>query len=250
MTIQKPSYLVAGVIVGAIIGIFETLVVNLALVEISISPFFSLYFGILFLIVGGLIFLRVHNHDHLYTDQYQKMCLMVFAGAIIFSGFLCFLLDRRMFAGLASWLKVPLYGILGLSIAFALTFSAVYIATSREAKPKPLPTSLWQVDVLNYLLGFLQQEVAKPLVESTTQVYLVLMASTVMGAIFGLTFGLLGVMDEQNYRLRVALMQEEHYCYPIGTILGALTGFGNEYVRQQQDYLYSNVGRTLFDDDI
>eukprot|EP00397_Hematodinium_sp_SG-2012_P065092 GEMP01093694.1.p1 GENE.GEMP01093694.1~~GEMP01093694.1.p1 ORF type:complete len:248 (+),score=26.07 GEMP01093694.1:53-745(+) len=230
MTIQKPSYLVAGVIVGAIIGIFETLVVNLALVEISISPFFSLYFGILFLIVGGLIFLRVHNHDHLYTDQYQKMCLMVFAGAIIFSGFLCFLLDRRMFAGLASWLKVPLYGILGLSIAFALTFSAV--------------------DVLNYLLGFLQQEVAKPLVESTTQVYLVLMASTVMGAIFGLTFGLLGVMDEQNYRLRVALMQEEHYCYPIGTILGALTGFGNEYVRQQQDYLYSNVGRTLFDDDI
>jgi len=228
--VLKPVYLFVGACIGALIGIFETLVVNLALVEISISPFFSLYFGILFLVVGILILIRVHNHDHLYSDQYQKMYLMTFAGTIIFSGFLCFLLDRRMFAGLSSSLKVPLYGILGLSIAFALTFSTV--------------------DILNYLMGFLQQTVARPLVESTTQVYLVLLCSIIMGAIFGITFGLVGVMEEHDYMIKVALMQEQHYCYPVGTIVGALAGSGNEYIRQQQDFSYHNFGDTEFDDDI
>jgi len=226
----KPGYIFVGAGIGALLGIFETVVVNLALVEISISPFFSLYFGILFLVAGCLIILRVHNHDFVYSDQHQKMYLMGFAGTIIFSGFLCFLLDRRMFAGLASWLKVPLYGILGLSIAFALTFSTV--------------------DILNYIMGFWQQTVARPLVESTTQVYLVLCCSIVMGAIFGITFGLVGVMDEHDYMIQIALMQEQHYCYPVGTIVGALAGSGNEYIRQQQDYSYQKFGDTEFDDDI
>ena len=48
-------------------------------------------------------------------------------------------------------------------------------------------------------------------------------------------------------------MQEEHYCYPIGLTLGAVAGFGNEYIRQQFDYngvSYSNVNGTEFDEDI
>merc|ERR1712232_1094243 len=100
--------------------------------------------------------------------------------------------------------------------AFALTFSIV--------------------DVLNYLIGFFQSTVSKPIVESTQQVYLVLLVSLAMGLVFGFTFGLLDVEDEQKYHIRVALMREEHFCYPMGILLGGIAGFGNEYFRQRDDY--------------
>merc|ERR1711953_518032 len=108
--------------------------------------------------------------------------------------------------GLAPWLKVPLYTTLGLAVAFALTFSIV--------------------DVLNYVLGFCQSTIAKPIGESSQQVYLVLVVSLAMGVVFGFTFGLLDVEDEQVYHIRVALMREEHYCLPMGVALGAASGFG------------------------
>merc|ERR1719203_794614 len=128
-------------------------------------------------------------------------------------------------------MKVPLYMTLGLAVAFALTFSIV--------------------DVLNYLLGFFQNSVAKPIVESSQQVYLVLVVSLAMGVVFGFTFGMLDVEDEQVYHIRVALMREEHYCYPMGIALGAASGFGNEYFRQNDDYAsYQGLAQTEFDEDI
>merc|ERR1712217_35719 len=172
--------------------------------------------------------LTAQGHDPL---QMKKLHLSIFAGTIIVSGALCFLLDRKMFVGLAPWMKVPLYMILGLSVAFALTFSIVV--------------------VLNYVLGFCQSSIAKPIVESSQQVYLVLVVSLAMGVIFGFTFGLLDVEDEQVHHIRVALMREEHFCYPMGLLLGALSGFGNEYFRQQDDYAcYQGVAQTEFDEDI
>merc|ERR1712048_1527898 len=116
---------------------------------------------------------------------------------------------------------------LGLAVAFALTFSIV--------------------DVLNYLLGFFQNSVAKPIVESAQQVYLVLVVSLAMGVVFGFTFGMLDVEDEQVYHIKVALMREEHYCLPMGILLGAASGFGNEYYRQNDDYsTYQGIAQTEF----
>merc|ERR1712048_1468003 len=108
------------------------------------------------------------------------------------------------------------YMTLGLAVAFALTFSIV--------------------DVLNYIIGFCQSSIAKPIVESSQQVYLVLVVSLAMGAVFGFTFGFLDVEDEQVYHIRVALMREEHFCYPMGLALGCAAGFGNEFLRQKDDY--------------
>ncbi len=31
------------------------------------------------------------------------------------------------------------------------------------------------------------------------------------------------------------LLREEHYCYPVGAALGGLAGFGNEYLREQEE---------------
>jgi len=228
---KSTSLKILSSVVGGVLGVVISMVVNLALIEISISPFFSMYFGILFTLVGCLIMWRVLSHEADDPMQMKKMHLSIFAGTIILSGLLCFLLDRRMFVGLAAWMKVPLYMTLGLAVAFALTFSIV--------------------DVLNYVLGFCQSSIAKPIVESSNQVYLVLVVSLVMGVIFGFTFGLLDVEDEQVYHIRVALMREEHYCYPMGLALGSMAGFGNEHFRQKDDYAgYQGVAQTEFDEDI
>jgi hypothetical protein len=228
---KSTSLYVVSSVLGGVLGIVISMVVNLALIEISISPFFSMYFGVLFTLVGCLIMWRVLSHEAEDPMQMKRLHLSIFAGTIIVSGALCFLLDRKMFVGMAPWMKVPLYMTLGLSVAFALTFSIV--------------------DVLNYVLGFCQSSIAKPIVESSQQVYLVLVVSLVMGVIFGFTFGLLDVEDEQVYHIRVALMREEHYCYPMGLALGCAAGFGNEWLRQRDDYAaYQGVAQTEFDEDI
>merc|ERR1719203_1712050 len=131
-----------------------------------------------------------------------KIYLSSFAAVIILSGILCFLLDRKVFAGLRPWMKVPLYTILGSAVSFAMTFAIV--------------------DVLNYAVGLLQTSVSKPLVESAQQVLLVLAVSLAMGLAFGFTFGVLDVEDEDAYHIRMALLRDERYSEPVGCLLGAV----------------------------
>merc|ERR1712217_473594 len=99
------TFFVFSMTVGGILGIVISMVVNLALIEISISPFFSMYFGVLFILVGCLILWRVLSHETVDTLQMKKLHLSIFAGIIIVSGALCFLLDRKLFVGLPAWAK-------------------------------------------------------------------------------------------------------------------------------------------------
>lgn len=220
-------------VVGAVFGTLISLIVNCTLIEISVSPFFSMYFGGLFISVGAVIIWRVGAVTAFQplTDEerMRKFQLQYFGYMIVFSGVLCFLLERHWFVGIHYFFKVPLYTILGVSVSFALTFALV--------------------DLLNYTVGFMQVSFARPIVESPSQVFLVLSTSLVMGAVFGLIFGLMDIEDQAQYTIKLALMKEEHFCYPIGIVLGALAGFGNEVLRQQSDE-YSALQNTDFDDDI
>ncbi len=49
---------------------------------------------------------------------------------------------------------------------------------------------------------------------------------------YGVIFGWMDVEDSKAYRLEVALLKEESYCWPLGMVLGALGGFFNEILRQ------------------
>lgn len=89
--------------------------------------------------------------------------------------------------------------------------------------PKALTFSV--VDLVNYVLGFLQVSVAKPFVESAAQVYMVLACALIMGGLFGLIFGVMDVEDEVSYQIRLALLREERYCYPVGALLGGLASW-------------------------
>merc|ERR1719387_1996943 len=192
-----------------------------------------MYLGILFIVVGAIILWRIFSQEDgigSSPDQKQnKGPLAIFAVLIIVSGLICFALERHWYVGLTPLMKVPLYAILGTSVAFALTFSVV--------------------DLVNYVLGFLQVSIAKPFVESASQVYMVLTVALAMGGIFGLIFGVMDVEDEVSYQIRLALLREERYCYPVGAVLGGLVGFGNEYLREQE----KRGGTSLpngFDEDI
>ncbi len=71
-----------------------------------------------------------------------------------------------------------------------------------------------------------------------------------MGLAFGFTFGILDVEDEDQFHLRMALFRDERYSEPVGAVLGALAGFGLEFVRQRDDYSMLAAGKTEFDEDI
>ena len=231
--------------VGMCLGIAISLIVNSTLVEISLSPFFSLYFGLLFMSVGGIIIYRLNgaaifgaassnDADEALLlapeeEKLRKKQLTFFAGLICFSGFLCFVLEKNWFVGLSATTKIPLYTVLGISVAFALVFSLV--------------------DLVNYLMGFLRASIARPIVESTHQVYLIMSIALVMGAAFGFIFGAMDVEDEIQYQVRLALLKEERTCLPIGAVLGAIAGFGNEFLRLKSDE-YASLQSGAFDDDI
>eukprot|EP01067_Filipodium_phascolosomae_P006433 Filipodium_phascolosomae@DN4694_c0_g1_i1.p1 len=232
---------------GVVLGIVVSLIVNCTLVEISLSVFFSSYFGLLFLSVGVLILWRVLTIGTSTSSagggsgsatatvtapnpggHKRRLQLMLFAMLIILSGFLCFILEKNWCVGLSSLTKIPLYTLLGVSVSFALVFSIV--------------------DLINYISGLFQAPAAKPLVESQNQVYVVVLAALLMGGIFGFIFGVMDVEDVVSYQVRLALMREEHFCYPIGAVIGGACGFANEYVRTIEDRRLFKMSE--FDEDI
>jgi uncharacterized protein YacL len=65
---MKLADAVAGAAGGAVIGLAVSILVNIALIEISTNAFFALLFGVLLLFLGGLIFFRVYTTE---TQQHQ-----------------------------------------------------------------------------------------------------------------------------------------------------------------------------------
>lgn len=159
----------------------------------------------------------------------RKQVLLGLALLVSLSGVLCCSIQRSWFFGLPRVAKVLIYTCLGVAIAFAQIFSAI--------------------DLINVGFGLCQVTTAVTPVESTIQVSLIVGAALVMGSIFGFMFGLLDVPNEISYHVRLSLIKEEQICYPIGGALGAMAGFANEYLRNQEEG-YLQLKRAEYDADI
>jgi hypothetical protein len=169
----------------------------------------------------------LNSHAFVRRSLSTPLCLQV-----LVSGLLCFVLEKNWFINMSPGLKVPLYSILGVAVCFALLFSII--------------------DLLNYCCGMCQanNEDVKPLVETETQVYLVVTAAVIMGFIFGLVFGMLDVEDADMAHLKVALLREESICYPIGAVLGGIASSINQYLREEaDDYTFNTLDDDLDDDE-
>jgi hypothetical protein len=212
----------------------------------------------LFLLIAGVLLWRVRTGDHPHP-----WILAGFSSLVLFSGVICFFLEANWFVrkslprtalrGLRpsallcmhavadccavpvavllaggvcvvsdmrpGW-KVPLYGVIGVSLCFALLFSVI--------------------DIINYCTGKCEGvcgccHMTRALIETETQVYLVVGTAMVMGLVFGLVFGLFDLEDVKLADLRVALMREESVCYPIGMALGALSAVINQWLRANKN---------------
>lgn len=185
--------------IGGICGVFISFIVNCTLAEISISPFFSLvpptqYFGVLFIIVGCVMIWRLTQKNTLENNR-KNTYLLALGVWVTASGFMCFMLEKDWFMGLSWHLKIPMYSILGVAVCFSLAFSLI--------------------DLINYVLTCIR-DTSTPFISTPTQFYLLTSLSVLMGLIFGLIFGVMDIEDAGKYQIRLALMREETWCYPIG----------------------------------
>lgn len=162
------------------------------------------------MILGSVIVFRVY-HQHISNSR--KRYFIAFGALIIFSGALCFILEQNWFLHLEAHIKIPVYAILGISISYALTFAIV--------------------DLVNYICLHLERYGRSP-VENSEQIIAVIILSAVMGAVLGIIFGLMDIEDEVKYHDKLSLMKEELYCYPIGGIIGFVSGGLNDYLQVQE----------------
>eukprot|EP00466_Bigelowiella_natans_P017008 jgi/Bigna1/146993/aug1.126_g21701 len=205
-------------LIGALLGVIISFTVNCTLVEISVNAFFAVYFGVLFVIISSWMLYRVYSGEHP-----RPILLGTFSAMVMFSGILCFVLESNWVVNMSRGAKVPLYSILGIAVTFALLFSII--------------------DLVNYCYGSFGATPGKALVETEEQVLLIVATATVLGFLFGLVFGLLDVEDQPYNKLREALVQQEHICYPIGAIVSAVASAFNQYLREKnsQEYHYESV---------
>eukprot|EP00823_Brevimastigomonas_motovehiculus_P008146 TRINITY_DN7418_c0_g1_i1.p1 TRINITY_DN7418_c0_g1~~TRINITY_DN7418_c0_g1_i1.p1 ORF type:complete len:241 (-),score=12.04 TRINITY_DN7418_c0_g1_i1:249-971(-) len=198
-------------LVGALIGFIISFIVNCTLVEISINMIISVYFGIFFCLIAAVLGYRVYTGGHP-----KPFILSVFTCLVAISGLCCFFLETDWFMNMSSAIRIPLYSLLGVSLCFALLFTFI--------------------DILNYCTsGDYTCECCrqtKAVVETETQLYLVITCTVIMGLIFGFVFGLFQAADDLTANIQVTFMREWSICYPIGMILGAICTCLNQWLRE------------------
>lgn len=113
--------LIISTIMFGITGSMVSFITNCTLAEISISAFFSLYFGIFFLLIGMIVSYRAYNSTE------NRMLIGAFGLLILLSGIICFMVEKNWFLGISSHTKILLYAIIGASVTFSISFSIVDI---------------------------------------------------------------------------------------------------------------------------
>lgn len=206
-------------VVGALLGMILSIVVNSVLFEISINRLFSFYFGLIFCVVGSLIILRAWTQ----SSWLKRIGVLTLAIIVILAGTLSFLF-RTEWLWWGSFSKVLIYTILGIATSFTVTFSWVDIVTFIHDLAKRRengPVHKWG------------------LIESPVQIWLVLLIAVITGVTYGIIFGVVQLeeMTEKHHsrdRLMRSLGKTELFSLPFGLVLGALGALGNEYLRHRQ----------------
>ena len=187
--------------VGGMLGGCISVVVNNALIEISLTPFFAGIFGLVLLLLGSLMLWRKLWESH--DAPCMRLLVLAFSGLVLLSGFSCFLLEKDWFKTIPPKAKIPMYMMLGVSLCFSVSFTAV--------------------DLLNAYHDRHSYDMRRrSLVSTPQQVGVVLTGAVAMGAAFGLMFGSMDVEDAVE-----KLRTEERASLPIGVLIGGIEGAVN-----------------------
>jgi hypothetical protein len=191
---------------GGVLGAIISVVVNNALIEISITPFFAAVFGGVLLLLGCLMLWRKLTEAS-HGAPLTRVLMLAFSSLVFVSGASCFVLEKDWCHSLSPRAKVPLYVALAVSLSFAVAFSLV--------------------DLLNLYsdCSMLTRSGGAPLVSTPSQILLVLGGAVLMGSTFGYLFGVMDVEDDDVFHNK--LRNEERASLPIGFAIGGLVGLLN-----------------------
>jgi len=198
--------------IGSVISILIYFVVNESLIEISLSPFYAFFFGMILLFVGLILIWQslTYYFEGSTTSFSQILILGMFALLVIASGVICFLLEKDWTHSLSVQKKIPLYAVLGISIAFSLVYSStdmfqhLFLHCSKTSQPRSPPLA-------------------------ATHVRLLSLTAAVCGLYYGYVFGKLDSEDVNRTSFKLFIQKENFYCYPIAAILGGVSAFYVHY---------------------
>jgi len=194
--------------IAALFGVVVAEVVANSLVEISITPVFSVVFGAAFVLLGVSLVYRAFTS----LNESSKRGFMIFFALLVFaSGLFSFLLQKE-WVHMESKPKSIMYAVVGLSLAFSLSFSFT------EFINMGLCDKCCSTDFEN-----------NPIISTKSQIILIFVGTTLMGALHGLMFGLIDVEndDERHDKFTENLL----WSLPLGATVGAVIGFLNQWIR-------------------
>jgi len=205
---------------GFLSGLFGVLIAEVvanSLVEISITPVFSIVFGSAFFILGAAILYRVFTS---LTENDKRTIMIIFALLVFASSAFSFLLEKD-WVPLPPAAKIPMYAVVGLSLSFALTFSFT------EFINMGICDRCCKTDFEN-----------NPVIGSKKQIFLIFAGAFTLGTALGVMFGVIDVEDDVQ-ALHQRFQENLILSLPLGFIVGAVIGSINQYMRSAPQQLYT-----------
>lgn len=150
---------------------------------------------------------------HSNVKQTKQTSFVVLSILVVISGFTSFILDQNWFMRMNYIYKIPIYSLLGISISFTLAFILM--------------------DMINYIAYNFQNDYSKPVISTQNQYSFILIVSCILGILYGLIFGIMDLEDLSKNYVKAAFIREQNYCIPIGLGFGCITGYMNEYIRNE-----------------
>lgn len=187
----------------------------------------------IFGLIGGLMFYKSlqtlresseKDPNQTFMKEEKAQFFFYSSFVVLAAALLSFVLDKEWVRNYNFLLKVPIYGLVAMSLTFLITFGIV--------------------DIINFLISYFQSKNASNIVESQDQIMSALAVCYLGGLVYGLVFGLMDIEDDRWYNLQKDFFYEEWLCLPIGGILGVIGGFVNELLRNNV-ITFLNLGRKI-----
>lgn len=213
------------IVVGGLTGVFSSFVVACTLVELSISFFFSFYFGFLLLSISALLYYRLLNSQQASPHHYTLLLSFI---TLLFASSILALLLHPLLQWLPWVMKIPLYTLFGLSLTFSFYFSLLDLINyglalyNKHMAASSSNTSSSSATSPPTTASTSPTSAILPSVNTQQQVFILAACSGLMGIVYGFTFAMIDVEDLPRIELRAALMADQSVCYPVGFVLGAV----------------------------
>ena len=257
---------------GGVLGATVSLTVNNALFEISVVPYFAIVIGLVLMMLGGTMAQvgpgprpgsdptpaldpdpspgpgpdphpnpdrgpgpKQRAMEEAHEALQTRLVKAGWAAVVLLAGASCFLLERHWNATTSPAMKTPIYMVLGAALSFTVSISLVDLIHMGASCCVRLTPSC-----------------APPQMDSPAQMVAGFVGAVAMGAMFGVVFGMMDVMQDapgQMERLRA----EQRASLPVGVGMGAALGVilsqlgeagEEEGSPGQRVYMWTRVART------